>query len=148
MNLPDKRFSLGVILCVFNEDFSKIFLLKRNAEKRARRGLDWGNVGGMLELDETVKEGCAREAKEEIEVIFDPEKIKLLDINESPFFNPTCHAVWFVCFTTMDEKEQIVLNSESEEYGWFDLQKLPEKTLDSKEDLIRFRALAKKVSKA
>ena len=148
MNLPDKRFSLGVILCVFNEDFSKIFLLKRNAEKRARRGLDWGNVGGMLELDETVKEGCAREAKEEIGVIFDPEKIKLLDINESPCFNPTCHAVWFVCFTTMDEKEQIVLNSESEEYGWFDLQKLPEKTLDSKEDLIRFRALAKKVSKA
>jgi hypothetical protein len=28
------RFGLGVFVCIFNRDFSKILLLKRNEEKR------------------------------------------------------------------------------------------------------------------
>jgi 8-oxo-dGTP pyrophosphatase MutT (NUDIX family) len=52
MENKDRKFGLGVIMLILNRDLSKILLLKRNAEKRARNGLDWGNVGGRVELGE------------------------------------------------------------------------------------------------
>lgn len=148
MEQIDKRFGLGVLVCVFNEDFSKILLLKRNAEKRARNGLDWGNVGGRVELGELLLDACAREAKEEIGVDLDKNRLELLEIKETPFMSDKFHAIHFVYATTLKETEDICLNynckNESEEYCWFELQNLPEKTLDPKEVLIKWSTLAKK----
>jgi len=142
--MADRLFSLGVILCVFNKDSSKIFLLKRNEEKRKRNKADWGNVGGMLEFGETLVGACTREAEEEIGVKLNSQKIKLVEIKENPFFDEKYHAVWFVYTTIMDEKEKIIINGESEEYKWFSLDSLPDKTLDPKEDLIKWSKIAQK----
>ena len=47
-NENENRFGMGTFVCVFNKDYTKIMLLYRNAEKRAKWGADWGNVGVSL----------------------------------------------------------------------------------------------------
>ena len=143
--MENKKFSLGVFVCVFNKDFSKILLLKRNEAKRKRSGADWGNVGGMVELGERTAEACCREAREEIGVILPAEKLKLIEIKETPEFSNEVHAIHFVYATTIDENAKITLNDESDEYSWFSLNALPEKPLDSKEDVIRRSLIAKNI---
>ena len=145
--MVDRKFGLGVLMCIFNKDFSKILLLRRNEEKRKKCGADWGNVGGRVELGELLIDACLREAKEEIGVHLNPEKLKLIDVKESPHLSEVFHAIHFVYATILDENEKIVLNfkcdHESESYGWFKLDELPDKTLDSKEYLIKISILAK-----
>ena len=143
--MADKRkFGLGVIICIFNRDFSKILLLKRNEEKRNKNKADWGNVGGRVELGEKLIDACIREAREEIGVSLNPEKLKLIEIKETPHISDVFHAIHFVYATTLDENEKITLNSESDEYKWFKLEDLPEKTLDKKEEITEISKLAKK----
>lgn len=147
----ERKFSMGVVLCIFNRDFSKILLLKRNEEKRNRNKADWGNVGGIVELGETLINACTREAEEEIGVRLNPKKIKLIDIKETPFFDETFHAIHFFYVTVMDEDEKIILNfngnHESDEYKWFNLKELPDKTLDKKQDIIKIANKSKKMFK-
>jgi len=149
--MVERKFGLGVYICIFNRDFSKIFLLKRNEEKRKKNKADWGNVGGRVELGEKLLDACVREAKEEIGVDLNPEKIKLIEVKETPYLTDVFHAIHFVYATILDEKEKIILNfngeKESEEYKWFSLNNLPDKTLDSKEDLIEIADKAKKIFK-
>ena len=116
------EFGLGVFICIFNKDFSKILLIKRSNEK------NWGNVGGRVELGEKAADACIREAKEEINV--DLKDLKFISFKET--FFPKVHAIHFVYAAVLDENEPITLNSESEDYGWFGLEDLPDKTLDSK----------------
>ncbi len=143
----NRKFGLGVIVCIFNRDFSKILLLKRNEEKRKKCGADWGNVGGRVELGEKLIDACLREAKEEIGVNLDPEKLKLIEIKETPFMSKIFHAIHFVYATTIEENEKISLNfdcdNESEEYKWFNLKELPDKTLDKKQDIFKWKEIAK-----
>src|SRR3989344_8844151 len=119
--MENRKFGLGVIMCVFNRDFSKIFLLKRNEEKRNKNKADWGNVGGRVELGEKLIDACIREAKEEIGVNLNPEKLKLIEIKETPYLTDVFHAIHFVYATTLDENEEITLNEESDECKWFKL---------------------------
>jgi len=70
------RFGLGVFVLIFNKDFSKILLIKRNEEKRNKFGADWGNIGGKIEFRETSAQACAREIKEEIGLNLNPKKLK------------------------------------------------------------------------
>lgn len=143
METEYKIFGLGVIIFIMNKEFSKILLLKRNAQKRKRNGLDWGNVGGRVEFGEYLSEACIREAKEEIGINIDSKNLKLIEVKETPHMTKTIHAIHFVYATILDEKEKITLNNESEEYGWFDLKNLPDKTLDSKETLIKWGNIVK-----
>lgn len=142
--MTNRIFSLGVIICIFNRDFSKILLLKRNEEKRNKNKADWGNVGGRVELGELLIDACLREAREEIGVTLNPEKLKLIEIKETPHFTNIFHAIHFVYATILDENEKITLNDESDEYKWFNLDTLPDKMLDSKEHLLKLSILAKK----
>lgn len=134
----DRMFGLGVVVCLFNPDFSRIFLLKRIADKQAA-GV-WGSVGGRVELGEYLIDACVREAKEEIGVDLDPDSVVLADVKESPHLTEKWHAVHFVYASVLDEP--VVLNEESEEYGWFDIESLPDNTVDSKQYLSRIRVLA------
>lgn len=146
--MTDRKFGLGVFVCVFNKNFSKILLLKRNEEKRKRSGADWGNVGGRVEPGELLIDACLREAKEEIGVDLNSQKLKLIDIKETPYMSDIFHAIHFVYATILDEDEKIILNfngvNESDNYQWFDLKNLPDKTLDSKDYLLKLNAIARK----
>ena len=147
----ERKFGLGVIVYVFNRDFSKILLLKRNEEKRNRNKADWENVGGRVGLGEKLIDACLREAKEEIGIDLNPNKLKLIEVKETPYLTDIFHAIHFVYATVIDEKEKIILNfngdHESDEYKWFNLKELPDKTLDKKEDIIEIANKAKKISK-
>lgn len=147
----ERKFGLGVIVYVFNRDFSKILLLKRNEEKRNRNKADWGNIGGRVELGEKLIGACLREAKEEIGVDLNPKKLKLIEVKETPYLTDVFHAIHFVYATIIDEDEKIILNFngelESDEYKWFNLTNLPDKTLDKKEDIIGIANKAKKMFK-
>jgi len=144
--MVDKRFGLGVIVCIFNMDFSKIFLLKRNKAKRDLNKLDWGNPGGRVEWGEKLTEACIREVKEESGIDLDSKQLKfsnIKEITENPIA-PTVHFLQFIYVARINQNKKIILNDESEEYGWFNLDNLPDKTLDSKEVLIRWCDFAKK----
>lgn len=143
--MTDRKFGLGVLVCVFNRDFSKILLLKRNQEKRnkSKDKAEWGNVGGHVELGEKVIDACIREASEEIGVDLNPERLKFIEIKETPYLTDIFHAIHFVYATTLDENEKITINEESDEHRWFDLNDLPDKTLDSKEEITKLNLLAR-----
>lgn len=142
--MKNKQFSLGTFVCIFNADLSKILLLRRNQEKRKKSGAAWGNVGGRVEFGEKTINACIREIREEIGIRLNPEKIKLADIKESPHFSESFHAIHFVYVAMLDENEKIILNDESEQYKWFELKELPDKTFDSKEYLVRLSTIAKR----
>lgn len=135
MDKNEKIFGLGVFACIFNKDLSKILLLKRNKEKREKWGADWGNIGGKIEPGETSHEACLREAKEEINVNFNPDSIKMVSVKETPEFTDKVHAIHFIYCAILDESEKIEINSESENFKWFNIENLPESMLDEKEDI-------------
>jgi 8-oxo-dGTP diphosphatase len=144
--MENNKFGLGVVICIFNEDFSKIFLLKRNKAKRDLNKADWGNPGGRVEWGEKLVEACVREVKEESGIDLDSKQLKLLNIKEitENSIAPTVHFLQFIYATKINPIEEIILNEESEESGWFNLKELPDKTLDSKDDLIKLSIVAKK----
>jgi ADP-ribose pyrophosphatase YjhB (NUDIX family) len=134
MSKEKRQFGLGVLTLIFNKNLSKILLLKRNQEKRNKNKADWGFVGGRVELGEKIKDACTREIKEEIGINISVDNLKFLDIKENPYLTEIYHAVWFIYFTTLDEEEKIIINRESDEYRWFDINNLPEKMIDSLEE--------------
>lgn len=143
MKQDTKRFGLGVFVCVFNRDFSKILLLKRNKEKREKCGAVWGNVGGRIEPGETSKEACLREIKEEIGLDLDSSKLRLLHIKETPNFSENIHALHFVYATILDERTDIKINHESDEYCWFNMKNLPRSMIDNRVDILDILKLVK-----
>ncbi|MCL5112763.1 MAG: NUDIX domain-containing protein [Candidatus Marsarchaeota archaeon] len=135
--------------CVFSEDYSKILLLYRNAEKRKKGGADWGNVGGAVEADETSAQACSREIMEEIGVDIRADTLKLICVREELNFKQNVLGVQFIYATTISVDTKIRLNAkaptlESERYEWFDVSKLPDSMLDSKEDIARWRDAAQR----
>jgi len=143
--MADKVFGLGVFVCTFNSDFSKILLVKRNEEKRKKWNADWGNIGGKIEFGETSMDACIREAKEETGLNLNKNNIKLLYVKETPHFLEAVHALHFVYATAIDEKEKITVNNEADGYQWFDVINLPDRMIDKKEDILQINKLAKKI---
>jgi 8-oxo-dGTP pyrophosphatase MutT (NUDIX family) len=143
----NRRFGVGILAWIFNPDFSKILLLKRNKEKREKYGFDWGGVGGKLEFGELSEEGIIREAIEEIGVKIDKSKLKLLFVKEHPDFTKEVHGFHWIYGSILPENSKIKVNEESDEYKWFDIKKLPDSMFDSKEDIIEIANKAKEVFK-
>ena len=120
-------------MCVFNEDFSKLLLLKR-AMGGKKSGGKWGNVGGSVEPGETPLQACIREANEETGLVLRPENLVSVYVKRG---------VMYFFATSIPEGTKIVLNEESDRYEWFSLENLPEKTLDKKNELLRWRDRAR-----
>jgi len=136
---------LGVFVVIFNRDFSKILLLKRNEEKRIRWNADWGNIGGSMESREHSLDAGIREAKEEIGLELDKNQIRLIEVIEKPNFSETYHGIHFAYATTIDESAPIKINPESDEFRWFEVDNLPEKMLDKPEFIKEVRDKAIKI---
>jgi 8-oxo-dGTP pyrophosphatase MutT (NUDIX family) len=141
------RFGLGVVLCVFNKDHSKILLVKRNLEKRKQWGATWGNVGGRIEFGEMSIQSAIREAEEEIGVRLKPPNIKFLEVREDPSLFPHLHGVHFIYATTINGNSKIKINNESDDYGWFAINKLPDDMLDKRRDILKWCAASKNNAK-
>lgn len=135
MENKDMKFSLSTFVFIFNKDFSKILLIKRNEEKRKKWGFDWGIVGGKIEPGESSIEAIIREISEEVGLSLKAEQLKLIDCEERPskIHTPGVHFIYSVI---IDEEIEIRLNSESDEYDWFKIEELPTSMADSKEKII------------
>jgi len=136
---------LGVFIVIFNKDFSKILLLKRNEEKRIRWNADWGNIGGRIESREHSLDAGIREAREEVGLELDKDKVKLIEVIEHPNFTETHHGIHFAYATSIDESAPIKINKESDEYGWFNVDNLPDRMLDEKGYIKEIRDKAIKI---
>jgi len=128
------RFGMAVHTFIFNKDFSKILLLKRNEEKVGKFNFTWGIVGGGMELGEYSIDGAIREISEEIGIKLKRSELKLLEVKELPNYRNVVHSVLFVYAAMLDEKTKITINEESDDYKWFSLDNLPEDRI--KEDNI------------
>ncbi len=135
-------FGLGVFVIVFSKDFSKVLLLLRNKEKRERWGLDWGNIGGKIEPREYSVDACIREAMEEAGLKLDRDKLKLVEVIETPNLAESHHGIHFVYCTNLDESTPIKINKESAGYSWFNFRELPAKMIDKPEFILRIRKKA------
>lgn len=145
MKMENKRFGLGVIIYIFNKNFSKILLLKRNKEKRNLNKADWGSPGGRVEWGEKLVDACIREIKEETGINLSPKKLIFLEIKEitkNPIA-PEVHFLQFIYSTNINEKEKIILDEESNEFAWFNIKNLPDKMIDKKEYILNILTRAK-----
>lgn len=140
----------GAFVCIFNKDFSKILLLKRNIEKKRREGkiweteAAWGNIGGSIEANETPKRACIREAYEEIGIRLKPNDLVQVYIKKKQSSKPNPYTEYFYA-TAIDEGTKFSLNDESYKYKWFSVEKLPLKMLDKKEDILLWRSVSKRL---
>ena len=75
-------------------------------------------------------------ARGEIGINLNPKKLKLIEVKETPYLSNIFHAIHFFYAITIDENEKIIINHESDEGRWFDLDDLPKRMLDKKEDII------------
>ena len=120
------RFGVGVFVFIFNKEFSKILLIRRNAEKRKKYGFSWGTPGGKLELGEYSIDGAVREIGEETGINLDKKSVKLLEMIELPNFTNDVHGFAFKYGAIADEKVKVRLNKESDGHKWFSINNLPE----------------------
>jgi 8-oxo-dGTP pyrophosphatase MutT (NUDIX family) len=139
------KFGFATFVYLFNKDFSKILLIKRNREKREKYGADWGNIGGKIELGEVSIQACLREAKEEAGLQLDPKKTKLVDVKEIIHEETGEYAIHFRYSAILDEHVSLTLNNESESYKWFDISDLPNNMFESKEEIFQMMNVAKKL---
>ncbi len=126
----------AVFLITFNEDHSKILLLKRNIQKRNFWGVSWGNIGGKVDPGECSKDAILRESLEEVGVKFNGDDLKLLHIKEIPNVRDDHHPIHFFYGISIKEDEKININKESDKHSWFGLNELPEDMFDSEEFIL------------
>lgn len=102
-------------------------------QRRSEDGL-WGNVGGLMELGETIYENVIREVKEETNLDIRQEDLKLFNIYSGEgqhYFYPNGDEVHLVniMFETHKVSGKMKLDHESLELKYFDLDKLPTDTV-------------------
>lgn len=137
------QFGMATFAGIFNKDFSKVLMIKRNEEKRKKYGFDWAIVGGKIDFGEYSLDAIIREIKEEIGVEVSKENISLLYVKEDPNWNNLAHVAFFIYGAILDENSKIILNDEAEEYDWFDINNLPKNR--SEDDIVKLRDLTKKI---
>ncbi len=102
----------------------RILLIKRRFEPNRGR---WSLPGGLLETGETLEEASRREVKEELGIGVSIERMYHVsdEIIKDQRGRPRFHYV-LIDFLASPMAGEITLNGESEEYAWFD----PEKVLE------------------
>jgi 8-oxo-dGTP diphosphatase len=116
-----EKFKLIVDLHLFLIQDNGILLLRR-----FNTGYEDGKysvVAGHLEADETVTEGMAREAKEEVGIIVNPKELRLVHVMHHKSNNQRM-ALFFMADSWTNEPKNVEPNK-CDELGWFSIEKLP-----------------------
>jgi len=109
----------NALAVVVNND-NKILLLKRSDYPDQWQPEKWSLVGGGVEKDEEPDEACAREIKEETNLVIDVnEFIERVVIQR----NPGSVEHIFACRYN-GEPTDVELNKEHSNYGWFDITEM------------------------
>lgn len=94
---------------------NKLFLMKSHKWSDM-----WVVPGGHIELDETIDHALKREIKEETNLdITNPKLIVLLESINDKEFHTKKHMIFFN-YRADATSDQVSLNNEGQEYGWFD----------------------------
>ena len=114
---------------------SYLFLIKDNKillQRRFQTGYEDGNYGvpaGHLEGEETAREGCVREIKEEIGIDLKPENLDVVHV----MFRKASHDERIDFFVTASSYKGEVRNCEPhkcDDLRWFPLNELPQNTVE------------------
>ena len=124
----------GSALCIIVNNEKKILLLKR------RKDSDWGGgkwslVGGGIDDNETPKQACIREIKEETNI--DIEEDNIYEILSLKRKNSEPEIVFFTQFSN---DSNIKLDGENDDWGFFSVSEIKEK--DTVPQLIEYLKLA------
>ena len=121
--MPDQQFpepTTGGL--IFNPE-GKLFLMKSHKWKDK-----WVVPGGHIELGETIEESLIREVKEETNLdIYDIEFICFQEYIYDDLFWKKRHYIFFD-YACKTDSQEVLLNSEAQEYTWISLKdrnKLP-----------------------
>lgn len=117
------KTNLGAGILAIEKNSGKILLVLRS--NLCSEPNTWANVGGKVEKEDgDPKQGAIREFNEEV----NPDAPYL--ISKVPFFiNEDRLFRFYTYLAIFDNKFVPVLNEENVDYGWFDLESLPENLL-------------------
>lgn len=116
---PNRPLTPGSCAVILNKN-NKILLHKRSDITSA-----WSLPGGMMKIGESIEQCCIREIQEEMKLEIIPKR--LIGIYSSPecIFEWSDGSVYqsfviaFLCEISENNMSDVVLNNESDEYGWF-----------------------------
>ena len=105
-----------------------------------------GNIGGKIELGEVSMQACLREAKEESGLDLNQQKTKLVSVKEIINEDIGEYAIHFRYSSILDENVKLILNNESDDYEWFEINSLPDKMFESKEEILNIINITKRLN--
>lgn len=116
--IPVRSRAMSCFVLRRNQDRPQVLLLKRVGEPLDG---EWCQVAGRLEAAEKAWEGVLRELREETGLV--PDRFYSGDICEQ-FYNAFADVITLipVFVAWLDKDQEIVLNEEHSEYGWFDFE--------------------------
>lgn len=91
-------------------------LLARRSKTDIRRPLQWDLPGGILEQDELINDGCAREIEEETGIKVEPKDLKLAYATNDEFEGKG--SVSWLLFVTNTNLKEVKLSSEHDNSQW------------------------------
>ncbi|HEY4525804.1 MAG TPA: NUDIX domain-containing protein [Candidatus Paceibacterota bacterium] len=95
----------------------------------------WTLPGGKLEFGETFEVGAGREVKEETGIELDKNNIKLISVSNDRVTDAHFITVGFVCDSFSGEA-RVMEPDEITEWGWYDLNNLPQPLFFPSEKMI------------
>ncbi|HLL61308.1 MAG TPA: NUDIX hydrolase [Candidatus Nitrosocosmicus sp.] len=116
-----------VVLAIIKNDENKILLTKRYDPEFKEVHNKWQIPGGGLEFGELPENTAKREALEEVGI-----PIKIIKL--VPFFETKIDHNWqgiFISYLCEGLSDEIVINDEATEYGWFSIDQINQMEQDN-----------------
>lgn len=117
LNEEEEIEEIVVIAVIVNRD--RKYLLGLRNETMENGGGDWALFGGHLNVGEDIKSGCVREIKEETGLTINNLKKRITN-------RKSTHVEHVFCCFYSGSDDDVVLNSEHSEFGWFSYDEIKE----------------------